>query len=448
MNNQIEEIISNRKSKIVKFGLIVAVVISIIGLLIDLRNTLTYPGTDLRNRVVGARLMLEGIDPYFFKWQPGLSERFYDPLDIPTELLSKLSVPPTVLALHSVIAQLSYLQQKLIWLIVQWAALIGTVFIFIKSSNSRPKTNLTIAISFLFVNSLFWRFHVNSGQIYIVYVFLLAMSWFLLNQLSKYNNLLSGFLVGVTTSFRPTFILFFLPFVISQKYSFLIGGFLGLLFSISLSCTVAGIFIWKKYLLSMLGMTGIIDLNTYLPVRERIKPAADIVYPKTIEGFDPAIRNPLEYYLDNTSLYDVLNALDIPNKRNILAFGFIITMIFLCVWIYKYFSKTQNINHLFLLGNLICLIGDFFIPVGRYSYYDIQMLLPLLIIINQMDIKYLTDYKSTVVIISGLLLSVVGFLVIPRALFFSVFIIMSYIIYISMFVTVQDNKAKRESWQV
>ena len=92
--------------------------------------------------------MLEGIDPYFFKWQPGLSEKFYDPLDIPTELVSKLSVPPTVLFLHSIIAGLSYVQQKVIWLLVQWAAFIGTVLIFVKTSNSQAKTNLILAISF------------------------------------------------------------------------------------------------------------------------------------------------------------------------------------------------------------------------------------------------------------------------------------------------------------
>ncbi len=137
-----------KRSKIINLVLIAAVVITIIGFLVDLRNTLIYPGTDLRNRIVGARLMLKGIDPYFFKWQPGLSARFYDPLDIHTELLSKVSVPPTVLVLHSVIAGLSYLQQKVIWLIVQWAALLGTVLIFLKTSNSQPKNNLIFIVSF------------------------------------------------------------------------------------------------------------------------------------------------------------------------------------------------------------------------------------------------------------------------------------------------------------
>lgn len=88
--------------------------ITAIGFIVDLQTTFTYIGTDLRNRVVGARLVIEGIDPYFFKWTPVWSERFCDPLDDPNNLLSRVSVPPTVLALHSVIARLPYLQQKIL----------------------------------------------------------------------------------------------------------------------------------------------------------------------------------------------------------------------------------------------------------------------------------------------------------------------------------------------
>ena len=291
---------------------------------------------------------------------------------------------------------------------------------------------------------MFWRFHVNSGQIYIVYVFLLSIAWFFLNQPSKFTNIFSGLFVGITVSLRPSFILFFIPFLICQRYSFLLGGLLGLLISISLSFTVASVFIWKKYILTMLKMTGIIDLKTYLPPEARTLPGTDIIYPKMIEGFDPTVRNPLEYYLDNTSLYDVLNALDIPNKRDILLIGFVITLVFFSLYVFKYSWKNKNMAHLFLLGSLICLIGDFFIPVGRYSYYDVQMILPLLIIISQTDAKDLIGNKIVFIFLSGILLSVVGFLVIPRALFFSVFLIMLYIIITSLIILQRSNKSENK----
>ncbi len=34
----------------------------------DTVNILKYGSLDLRNRVVGTRVLLEGSDPYFFKW--------------------------------------------------------------------------------------------------------------------------------------------------------------------------------------------------------------------------------------------------------------------------------------------------------------------------------------------------------------------------------------------
>ncbi len=198
----------------------------------------------------------------------------------------------------------------------------------------------------------------------------------------------------------------------------------------------------------MLGMTGVIDLNTYLPPSERTLPSPDIVYPKMIEGFDTTVRNPLEYYLDNTSLYDVLNALDIPNKRDILLIGFVITLVFFSLYVLKFSWKNKNMAHLFLLGTLICLIGDFFIPVGRYSYYDIQMILPLLIIISQIDAKDLISNKIIILFLSGILLSIAGFIILPRALFFSVFLIMLYIIITSLIILKQRNKSENTSLRI
>lgn len=433
--------------RVLRLVLITAIVVTIIGFVIDLYNTIDYPGTDLRNRVVGARLMLEGIDPYFFKWQPELSERFYDPLDIPTELVSKLSVPPTVLVLHSIFAKLPYLTQKIIWLFVQWAAFIGTVSIFIKTSSSQTKTNLILIVAFLFANSLFWRFHVNSGQIYIVYIFLLSIAWLFLKQRFNLNLFWGGIFAGIAVSLRPSFILFFLAFIIGKKYLFVLGGALGAIFSVVLTLPVAGKLIWQRYILTMLGMTGFIDLRAYAPFEESHASNSNIVYPKITEGFDFSVRNPLESYLDNTSFYDILNAIDIPNKRYILVVGFAIAIILLSLYIWKFVCQNQNIELLFLWGIVTCIIGEFFIPVGRYSYYDIQMILPLLAAIDLANVKDSIYQKRLGILLLGLLLSIVGFIIVPRAMFFSVFLILSYIILISLMLTNQNNRATKRAWK-
>ncbi len=430
--------------KIFKLLAITAVAITIIGFLVDLRNTFNYPGTDFRNRVVGARLALEGIDPYFFKWQPGLAKTFYDPLDIPTELVSKLSVPPTVLVIHALFAKLSYLPQKLIWLGVQWATLLATVGIFLKTAKSPSIKKLVLAVSFFFANSLFWRIHINSGQIYIVYIFLLSIAWILLNKPLKFNELYSGFFVGITASLRPSFVLFSIPFLIGRKIHFIVGGILGILSSISISLLLFGGFVWQRYILCMLVMIGAVDPNSYPLIDNRLPDIASTIYPQIIEGFNWTIRNPLELYLYKTSFYDVLDMFGVSNKRYILAVSFIFFLVLVFICIFRSIAKNKNIDRLFLLGVLICLVGDFFIPVGRYSYYDVQMILPMLILATKNNTKQLTNNKIIFVAIAGLLLSFIGFIVIPQALFFSVFMILFYVVFAS-FNYIFQNKYVSEN---
>ena len=292
---------------------------------------------------------------------------------------------------------------------------------------------------------MFWRFHVNSGQIYIVYVFLLSLAWFCLNKSFKFHNFFSGVFVGITASLRPPFILVFIPFLLTQRASFLLGGLAGILFSLSLSFTVVDLFIWKKYILAMFGMTGYIDLNTLVP--EQINtPSPDIVYPKIIEGFDPTIRNPLENYIDNTSLYDVLNAIDISGKREILVVGFIITIMLFSLYFIKYLLRNRDTELMFLFGVLLCLVGEFFIPVGRYSYYDVQMMLPLLILVSKVDVMKLISSRLIVFLLSGVLLGIGCFFWIPRFLFFSTYLITFYVVVLSLVVFQQQAKYKQDTF--
>ncbi|MBE9043780.1 DUF2029 domain-containing protein [Pleurocapsales cyanobacterium LEGE 10410] len=287
----------------------------------------------------------------------------------------------------------------------------------------------------------------NSGQIYIVYVFLLSIAWFCLNKTFKFNNFVGGVLVGITASLRPPFVLLFIPFLISRRYSFLLGGLAGILFNLSLSFAVVDLFIWQKYLLAMFGMTGYINLSTFSPEQITI-PRLDIVYPKVVEGFDFAIRNPLEAHLDNTSLYDVLNAIDIPNKRDILIAGFIITIVFFLLFSLKYLLKNRDLKSTFLFGVLICLICEFFIPVGRYSYYDVQMLLPLLILINQASVMKLISSRLIIFLLSGMLLGMGCFAWVPRFLFFSTYLITFYVFTSSLVFLKQEAKFETKSSQL
>lgn len=203
---------------------------------------------------------------------------------------------------------------------------------------------------------------------------------------------------------------------------------------------VAGTFIWKRYILAVLGMTGLVDLGAYLSPSERMLPSSDIIYPKVVEGFNWSTRNPLERYFADTSLYLPLNILHIPNERGILLIGFVMTMVFLLLCVLKYPLREKNARYLFLFGTLMSLISEFFIPIARYPYYDIQMILPLLIVVSEADTDYLTSRKINIVLVTGLLLSTVGFVVVPKALFFSAFLIAFYTVAISISILRRASK--------
>ena len=279
----------------------------------------------------------------------------------------------------------------------------------------------------------------------------------MLDKLSKFNRLASGFFIGITASLRPPFILVFIPFIIYRQYSFLLGGIVGILFGLSLSFTVVDIFIWKQYILTMLGMTGFINLNKYLPISNTVT-NTDIVYPGTIEGINTIVKNPLEINFSNSSIYDRLYSLNIQNKSEILTIGFVIAMTFLALYLIRYNSPSKNVNVLsdtsphsyinfvnlmFLFGTLMCLIGEFFIPVGRYPYYDIQLIVPLFIIITQANVKQLIHSKSIAILLAGLLLSVGCFNWIHRFLMLSSYLITFYITLTSLVLARQQKHQKK-----
>ena len=193
----------------------------------------------------------------------------------------------------------------------------------------------------------------------------------------------------------------------------------------------------------MLDMTKLLRLRMYLPPSERVLPDSNIVYPTAVEGFDWSVRNPLERYFANSSLSFPLAELGISYEPIIWLSGFLIAMVFLSLCILRYTQRNKNASYLLLFGILMCLLSEFFIPIPRYPYYDVQMLLPLLIILDEADASYLASRKINITLILGLLLSIVGFVFVPKALFFAAWLIVLYIVTISIFALAKDSREQQ-----
>jgi len=220
-----------------KYILLVLILFSIIiilrGAMTDLKNIDQYMSNDLRNRVVAAGLLNEGINPYFYKWTPGESIKYLDPRDFPSRSVSRVTVPPTVLVIQSMFIELSYKVQKYLWLLFQWLALLLSIFFLtadIKDKNNKILLSLSMLV--IFSGAWFWRFHVDAGQLYIIYVMLFSASYYIMKKNNNSNSFISGLILGFLAGLRPNAIIFFIPLIVLRKIRVMLGVFLGFLINI------------------------------------------------------------------------------------------------------------------------------------------------------------------------------------------------------------------------
>jgi len=141
-------------------------------------NVYKYGGVDLRNRVVGARLFLKGMNPYIVPAKPPEDERFLDPSQrYPGH--SRVSVSPPILLFYGIFAKIHYMVQRVIWAIMDWIAIITSLFLLLKSAGSEKVRYYLICFCLLFFCcGYFWLLHVERGQCYIYLAFLLSLAFF------------------------------------------------------------------------------------------------------------------------------------------------------------------------------------------------------------------------------------------------------------------------------
>ncbi|MDA1230688.1 MAG: hypothetical protein O2856_07940, partial [Planctomycetota bacterium] len=102
-----------------------------------------YGGTDLRVRVVGARALVRGINPYTIIETADLDPALRDP---DQSGLSRCTYPQTLLFFYAPLSSLEYPVQRAIWAILEWSAFVGSVVLLCLCLPSR-KTRFWFAVS-------------------------------------------------------------------------------------------------------------------------------------------------------------------------------------------------------------------------------------------------------------------------------------------------------------
>lgn len=406
--------------------LLFAVIIALLGFIWDIRNTISFGGVDLRNRVVAARLLIEGIDPYYFKWKQGMSELFLDPGVNPSWPVSRATIPPTVLLLHTSIAKLSYMYQKVIWFFFQWILLLSTLAIFAKAINSGFKSKIILFIGlFFFSGSYFWRLHVERGQIYILYVFLISCAYWIMRENLKFNSVLSGLLIGLTASLRLPILLMFIPMLIYKKWNLFFGAVVGLFLAILCSFSLGGLAIWKSYFSAMKLWekvhSGLIEFKGGGNWVD-----SDPAYPQTVEGMNNMVKVwGTTGVGSDTSFQYIIKSLEIVVPPNIFILTLCIILLIMSFWLYKNRKQNNTTDLLFLSGTFMVLVGEHFIPAIRSTYNDIQWLFPVLLIITISDLSKFLLNKISIILLFGLFCSI-GFTWLPKTEYISDLMMLLY----------------------
>lgn len=399
--------------------LIYSVFIAFLGIAFDTYYTIKYGGIDLRNRVVGARNLLTGNDPYYTKWDAETEEYYVDGRDYYAGLsVSRCTVSPSFLLLHAPFAKISYKTQQYLWFALQELLLIGSILILAKAAGKRYKIVLIIGFMF-FMGSYFWRFHVANGQIYILFSAAIIAAY----KIAKYTNkeFWAGFILGWTATWRPPLLLLGLPFLICRKWKLIFGGIAGILMGFLSSFLIADISNWRNYFSAMkvhgAFHSGLLQPELMIhPNSNNIEGIRNSFFSADVPGLDSSIQGIFQIHFDQ------------PVNAGFLWLGLAAVILLLCISLWKYRNYAISTELLFYQGTVLVLISEYFLPAARLSYNNVIWLVPLtLLLITLRDWKKLLNFPL-IFLLTGLADNYLYNLY-PRSILFADYSILIYLIW-------------------
>lgn len=351
---------------------VVAIVLSTFAIIGDVKNTLEQGGIDFRNRVVGARLLLAGKDPYTYAWKPGEPEEFLDPSNPPGGP-TRCTVPPSVLAtIYAPFSSIHYRYQRFLWLGVQWAcfaALTGLLLLLTPPGNSRRLILLLMAA--LFVSDA-WRMLVEKGQVYVVYALALSLVWWIGRADGNRTDWPAGLLLGITVALRPMFVLTIIPFAVARRWRVLGGIAAGLFAGVAVTLFVTDFSHWSSFLSTMDAIGRFYVYPEEVPQWWTYPDA----YPQTIEG----MRNLAVWRggdPDSANLFKLYRWIPSPHGPTLLKISCAATLGAVCWFVFRRWRSSVGFGTCLIAGVLLACIADFFIPAPRNAYNSILWVVPL-----------------------------------------------------------------------
>jgi hypothetical protein len=333
-----------------------------------------YGGCDLRARTIASRLLTSSQSPYFYKWKDSDGSYFLDPNQYSNRTVCGTSVTPAVLYVVYPLSVLPYLDVRRIWTILLYILLGGTLFLVICSHPEKPLFYPSVIIVLGLICSNNWLFNIERGQIYTLFAFIFALSYYVFHAKFRYAQLISGFVIGILILLRPLAAIFGLAFLGKSKRQWLIGNLMGFVTG-CLLFVAPNPGLWRDYAKAMKAYSNlsIIDKNTVGKLEGPEKP------------FDIEGMNNLRSYKDFETgglyplyIYFSYWGLNLSLTYSLLLYAVMIGgLLFL---FYRISQKGADPDILFLFGFLLYILLELFIVAPRPGYSLIQWIFPLYVI--------------------------------------------------------------------
>lgn len=330
-----------------------------------------FGGYDLRNRVVAARVLKAGMNPYTFVFEKGMPLEWADPVARPG--LPRVTVPPSALLMYMPSSGLSFDLQRNLWWVLEWCALAGgCTLLALTLRTERGRLEFVVLALFIFAGGYFWHRHLVRGQYYVFEMMLLALSAWLRTRRS--SEACSGVCLGLAIALRPTLaVAAVLLWLLRERRMALTAA------GTSALCVLAtlpwsGTQVWWSYLQGMQWH------------EQDIKPAnmqaVFFEFPSKIEGVNPsawlpdlsanltfpaALRNLAQEYPSLAFLEPAALWAKAACAALLLAFA---------LFLLKGRHRILRLRNAIALSFCCGLAVDYFLPV-RWGYVDVVLLVPL-----------------------------------------------------------------------
>jgi Glycosyltransferase family 87 len=357
---------------------------------------------DLRNRVVGSRLIKDRKLPYSYAWHPTDGIRYFDVNNRNTGTgTSDITASPFF---HQLFIPLFELPQKtvsIIWFWLQYLFLFGMIVMTCALTGNKKIKWLIINFAILFTVTEAWKDLIAEGQLYLFVGFLMNLIIFLLIRKTKFSFLLAGILAAGFVLTRPIGIVFFIPFLFYQR-KFIY--FLGTAFSMLL---IYGLFILLSPYQKALYQDYIYSIKSYMHLhldenRESFKTQTLKIYPFSnleeidIKEVDRANQEPpIRVSTERGNFFVLYNKIT-HSKISLVVLNTIsiFTILLLSVLFFLHIRKNPAVDlQLLLFGFTLYMIVELYGPIYRSQYNTVQwfplVLTGFLMIRDWMNIVFL-----------------------------------------------------------